>query len=757
MMNQTAGHPEFDRRILGSLRALAHRLKRRVMIEGACALAAIALVVAFTQFALDRLLDLGLGPRIALLAVVLGLIGYHIRKRLLRPAGVKVGVDDVAAILERKNPGLRDELISAVSFATTTNVHPGRNSPELVASLMERAEQTFAGIKTGDALRHDRHRRFVLLGLGALLVGAFAIWWSPDTAAAYFARNVLLQDVSWPMRFRISLDGFKNGVRHHPLGDELTVVATVEADAAGDVPAGLSVEFESEEGESVERQMDRRGVNQFVLNYGALATRMRLRLLAERVGVDERTEWYRIEAVERPSVRQATIQVTPPDYAGTPAYTVPAGQTAADVLRGSMIQIEATLRKPVTQARLVSAGEQVAEAMLVEPDKVVTRFTPVRSGSYSFDLVDAGGLADLNPLVYSLRVVPDTPPKVRLALIGCGEMILPDANLQVSVEGEDNLGLASLELRHTVRHPAAGDAATTQPADEDGDGVPGFEPKQTRYGRTYKWPLQPLALTPGVSLSLMIRGRDFQPAVDIAPAPTSTPATDPSESAKSHEVGIGESSAYLLRVVTREELLADLGRREQEWRREFEQVIKSQEQLNSRVMDLHDKATKGGETPDLLVRYGQEARTQRQQVNRLRTVQGQFEQILAELETNQLDSPQVRRRLGTGVIAALGRLITTDVVEAADLGDRLRRRFDAGMADDLERRQTRIVQSMYAILANMLKWEGYNEAVTLLQDIVRLQGDLNKQTQSRMEQEIERLFGGDAPASQPTSRPEHQP
>jgi len=753
-MSAMAPHPDFDRRILGSLRALARTLKRRVLIEGACALAATVLAVAFTQFALDRLLDLGLGPRIALLAVVVGVIGHQFRKRLVGPARLRVGVQEVAAVLERKNPGMRDELISAVSFATASKINPGRDSPELVASLIERAGKTFSSINTGDALHHGRHRKFLLLGGAAVLVGGLAVWWSPDTAAAYLARDVLLQDVSWPMRFRISLDGFKNGVRFHPLGDELTLVATVEADGPNDVPAGLSVEFKSAEGETVERAMDRRGVNQFVLNYGALASSLRLRLLAERVGVDERTAWHRIEAVERPSVRQATIRVSPPDYAGMPPYAVPTGQTAADVLRGSEIQIEALLRKPVTAASLVSAGERIADAVLAAPDRVQATFTPVRSGSYNFDLVDEGGLADLNPLIYSLRVVTDTPPKVRLGLVGCGELVLQDAVLNVAVEGEDNLGLASMELRHVVRRAAGADpaVAASQPAEEGGDPAPGFEPRQTRYGRTYKYPLSPLALSPGVTISLLARGRDFQPPVEISPA-TSAPAAE----MRTQDVGIGESSPYLLRVVTREELLADLGRREQEWRREFEQVIKSQEQLNSRVMDLHDLANRNGETADLLVRYGQESRTQRQQVNRLKTVQGQFEQLLAELETNQLDTPQVRRRLGTGVISALGRLITTDVVEAADIGDRLRRRFDGAMADDLERRQTRIVQSMYAILANMLKWEGYNEAVTLLQDIVRLQGDLNKQTQARMEQEIERLFGGAPATSQPTSRPEHQP
>jgi hypothetical protein len=269
----------------------------------------------------------------------------------------------------------------------------------------------------------------------------------------------------------------------------------------------------------------------------------------------------------------------------------------------------------------------------------------------------------------------------------------------------------------------------------------------------HSWALQPLGLTPGNMLTLQVRARDFQPsATTQAVAEPVEAAGDTRAPGVAAAAGVGESVAYTLRVVTREELLAELGRREQEWRREFEQIIKSQEQLNTRIMDLRDTAARGGESEDLAVRYGQEGRTQRQQIGRLKTIRVQFEQIVAELKTNQLDTPPVRRRLSEGVIAPLARLIGTDVVEAADMVDRLRQRFDMALADELERRQAQIVQTMYAVLANMLKWEGYNEAVALLQDIVRLQGDVNRQTQARLEREIERLFG-----SEPTTKPETRP
>ena len=132
----------------------------------------------------------------------------------------------------------------------------------------------------------------------------------------------------------------------------------------------------------------------------------------------------------------------------------------------------------------------------------------------------------------------------------------------------------------------------------------------------------------------------------------------------------------------------------------------------------------------------------------MRTIARQFEQVLSELEINQLASSSVRRRLDGGVIRPLRRLIETDVPAAADGVQRLQAAYTADLAEEVQQQQRQLVQSMYAVLANMLKWEGYGEAVAALRDIIRLQGNLNRETQDRLQREIERMFG-EPPASQP--------
>jgi hypothetical protein len=52
----------------------------------------------------------------------------------------------------------------------------------------------------------------------------------------------------------------------------------------------------------------------------------------------------------------------------------------------------------------------------------------------------------------------------------------------------------------------------------------------------------------------------------------------------------------------------------------------------------------------------------------------------------------------------------------------------------------------------MLKWEGYNEAVALLRDIVGMQESLNQDTQVILEREFDRLF-----TDEPTTKPVDQP
>lgn len=744
-MSGFGDHPRFETHVLTPLRRLEGTIRRHMIVEGLATCIGLAALLIVAHLMLDRMLVLGVGPRAAVLLLLIAFAFHQARLRLIRPARIRLSPVDVAALLERRNPSLRDQLVSAVAFATARAVNPRRDSPEMVAALIERCGDDLAGLKPGELVRRRRHGAHAALGAGVLLGMVAAATAAPDVVAAYVARNILLRDVPWPSRIDLVLEGFANGRLRWPIGDELILVAT----ARDEVPAGLRAEFRSDEGGAVVRGMDRRGRDQFSLELGPVLRSMRVRLLAERWGVDQATEWYEIEAIHRPAIREATLRITPPGYSAQPPYTLPGGQTGTDVLRGARVGIEARPSKPVVKAALHLGGAPAAPAE-IGPDGVIrAEFEPARTGAYYFDIQDAEGLTDTRPVTFPLRVTSDPPPRVRLALPGAGEMVAPNAVLDLDVEADDNLAIRKLEIVQR----AAGEATTqpaTQPAQPVAAELAEFTSGQNRYRHTSSWPLLPHGLVPGMRIALLARAEDYQEGGDAVPV-AGDETGDGREAQASIHPGEGLSTTHTLRIVTREELLADLGRREHEWRREFEQIIKAQEQINRRSMDLIDLARRGM-TPDAAIRFGQESRVQRQQAGRMKSVRNQFDQLLSEYRINQLASGAIRRRMDEGVIRPLTRLIGNEIIEASDLLERLRGRFDESAAEELERLHARIVQEMYGILANMLKWEGYNEAVALLQDIINMQGDVNKQTQARLEREIERLFGTDATTRPETSR-----
>ncbi len=729
----------FEQRVVRPLSATGRSLRRQIAVEGILWCVAIGVAACAVQFAADRLLVLGLGPRILLLALVVGLLVWHAFRRVVRPALVRVSATDVAALLERRDATLGDQLVSAVAFAQATAINPLRDSPAMVERLFARAAARYEQLGSIDLLRRDRHWRFVAGGLAAAMLSVAAGAFAPDLMSAYVERNWLLRDRPWPTRTQIELRGFVDGRMAWPLGDDLTLSAI----AHDRVPDSLRAEIETQSGRRESRPMDRQGERGFVLAYGPLPQSLKVRFLIGRFGVDEHTAWYHVDAIERPMVKAATIQVAPPAYTGQQPYALASGQVSSDLLRGSAIRIAADMNKPVVSALLRSRTDhrEAAAASVENGTQIISRFTPARSGTYFFDVRDEAGLEDTHPVTYSFNLTSDPPPRVRLSLPGSGELMVPAAVPTIQIESDDNLGMSSIHLAWRVVQP--GESATTQPAMQE-EPLPDFVDGQTRYSLEREWPLQRLTLQPGQQLSLVVRAADHQPIAAPASQPADADAVEPAL-----PVNVGESQTFTLRVVTPEEFLTELGRREHEWRREFEQIIKAQEQLQQRITILRDDDPAAAASADRAIRYAQEARAQRQQINRMKTVLRQFEQVYAELRVNQLATPTVRRRLDGGVIRPLGALISDGVPQIADQIDRLRLQYDPALAAGLDEEMTRLIRSMYAILAEMLKWEGYNEAVGLLREIVRLQDDVTDDTRARMEKEIERLFGGESEGEPP--------
>lgn len=716
--------PGFEQIVVEPLRRAAAQARRVALVEGACRCVVIGVALATAQYTLDRLLRLEFGPRAALLAGVAGTWLVQLWRQVVAPWRARIGVEAMAALLERRDPTLGDGLLGAVQLAAAPG-DPRFNSPVLVAEVVRGAAQRFDAAAAARLVRTDRLRMRWLAAVVALIVPVVATALDPAGTLAFLRRNVLLRDAAWPSHTRLELVGFNGDTLRWPRGDELNLVVR----AHGEEPArGLRVEYETDAGERGERALAARGPREFRLAFGPLDGSLKLVFRIGRFGVDDRSDFYRVEAIERPAVRALAVTVAPPAYARQSPFRWPEGQLSGEVLTGSSVELLAEVNKPIVGATLAGATGAVER---ITETRWQARFTPTRSGSVWFELRDTDGLEDTRPVTCMVRLTNDRPPRARLQLPGAGDLVTAQAILPVQAEFEDVLGIESADARMlvsraartTTSRPTSAPAAT---AEEHVLKPQRFEPGQPRLRLERLWPLAPLKLAPEDRLSLVATARDFSPVMN------STESGLP----PSNE---GRSAALALRVVSPEELLAELARRESAWRQEFEQTLKAQEALRDALKDA-PPADAGRHWRDL-------ARRQRQIAARVKMVRKQFQDILTELLINQLVTPEVQQRLGGGVIAPLSRLADTTVVDAATGLERMEADPSPAAIDERRGEAEAILASMRAILANMLRWEGYNEAVGLMRDVLRLQSDVNRETQAEIERRLDALFG------EPSTRP----
>jgi len=342
-------------------------------------------------------------------------------------------------------------------------------------------------------------------------------------------------------------------------------------------------------------------------------------------------------------------------------------------------------------------------------DLAVT-FSPRETQTYSFALVDDVGLENRLPARFTLRMLKDEPPRVRVKLDSVGAMVTAEAVLPIETEYADTYGLATAELGFQTSRDGA----------PSGDiEIPGFTPHATTFSTSLNWPVAQAGVSAGERLALLGRATDF----DDVSGPNAA-----------------QSAEIALRIVTREELLAELARREQEARGDLERLIDVQEQIRGKLLSELVAVQSGQGVAELASRLTPIERRQRTVAGSVNLLRQQFEQILAELRVNQLSTNAAEQRVGGAIIEPLGRLAKRDLVLAADDIRQWGRDSSRETGGKLDSQQATLLAEMREILANMLQWEGYQEAVNMLRDILRIQAELEAETRRNLEQQGSDIF-----------------
>ena len=717
--------------IAAKLAALRRAVRLWLALDGAAVLAAAFVLLAALSLGVDRYLRMDATQRALSLLLGLAALGFIAWRRLARPLMRPLEDAALGILVEARRPQLGERLISAIEFAQAGGPAATDSSPALVQAAIEAGVQAAGEFDFAEAL-DARRRRLNALAL-ALAAGIFATAWAamPGTMRLWFQRNILLLSRSWPQATHLAILGAQDGVLVCPRGDDLTV--EVQADPNGVVPSVVMLRFRQPGGAAGSEPMAVVGQNTFSTTFRNVLEPFRFYVW----GGDAETPWCHVRLVERPVVESLTLVCTPPAYVGKGPHPLPSDVGSYPVLAGSSLEVRGVASKPLASAELAfgkakpipmkpPAGSEPAGGW--REFRATLAGETLQSGTYAIGLTDRDGLGSRQPARFALKVVPDQKPIVRARLEGIGDMVTPRAVVPVHARMSDDYAVVAAELVAVASAEGDKEPVTRR--------IP-FGERQDAYGQqqaalAHRLELAPLGLSPGTHLTLHIEARD-------------------NDSVSGPKLGL--SGTFSLRVVTEDELRNELLRREQEQRLEFERILADQQKLleNSRALEATLKRDPALAAKDRELLASSE-RLQRLIGGRMLAIAAQFTQILAEVENNRLESdPQVARtRLGGRIIEPLELLARRGVLQAADLLDGARKALPtadgqpkgeclAALAD-AAKEQDELVKSMREILKNMVKWEGYQEALNLLREVLKAQRIVNEETIKEYQRRIQKIF-----------------
>lgn len=455
--------------------AQVRRRRRRMRRLSAASRMALAVVIAVAAlFLVDWIFAPGRLARLLMLLVAAAAVA-RVYWRRLRPAlAARESEADIALLIERQQ-GIDSDLVAALEFA---NGHAAPGSADLRDAVVDYvADFGRSWQMPREGVDPKLRRRLGWLALAVAVVGAAAAL-RPDFAAAFVSR-MLLGRAHYPTRTRI----------------ESLTIAGQSVDpapwAAASVPCPLGRPIGFEVGIAGEPPRLARlrlasvatgGTTEIELVPDATGTATthaaRLPRLAESVDVqvyagDAWTEPVRVRAIAPPLVDVA-LATTPPAYAGGRMERAPLGARQVTVLDGSRVDLSlrCTNKKLASATLVVDGAEHPLAPRTVDggrsEDRAVEWELPGtaspfarldRSVAYEIRIVDEDGLGADTPLVGSIRVKPDAPPRVTADVQT--RLVLPTAAPRLGWRVADDHAIARLEI--VVEPVSSPDRAATIP------------------------------------------------------------------------------------------------------------------------------------------------------------------------------------------------------------------------------------------------------------------------------------------------------
>ena len=778
-------------------RPVAQKVSRlRLMVrlyslaEGVAAILLVLAVGFWLGLAIDWLFEPSPMLRVVMVLVIaaaaVAAAWRYLGRRLLAP----LPDDSLALLMERQYPQLRDGLVTTVQAARAHREnHPLESSPDLARSglsgdvdpahafpsheynreLIDAAGRNAAAAMSEVNLRRVFNMRpLIRKGTAAAsflaAIALFALF--QRSAFDFYLDRVALSEELWPRRVQLTVVGFEDRdaspVINVARDDDfpLSVLASITGGHTAPDEVEIRWRRPSDGGRGSgpmlkigDAEPGRDKAQQYSYTFKVSSD-----LEFDVIGGDDRIRNLRLHAVERPAITRVWLEVDYPAYMQREPRSVPVSGRA-QLPEGATALCRVEANKPLASVQVRDSVEQQNVAAKVDPDNPKSFSFPIVAGMedriFNIAMHDADGVENRDPFRLPLSVIPDEPPEASVQLRGIGSAVTPQATIPFAGKLTDDYGLGEAWFEYVIDD---GDGARrslrTQP-----EGMTNFPiSEQFDLAETDSETRQPrVALKPGQKLALAIKAGD---AYDLGEKPR-----------------VGASQRFQLDVVTPSELRAILERRELSFRQRFEAIhekmvgvreLLDRIDLAAAVATADDTASDDGDEPAAdasaneseasdpgadqdrarqrdLSRIGGARQSAAQLAFETSGVANGFDEIVAELINNRVDTEELKERLERGISEPLKEISGELLPEFENRLEQLEQVFQANPAEAAEplaaaksAAQT-VEEAMKAVLDRMLELESYNELVELLRGIVKDQEQLKERTQQEQREKLRGL------------------
>ncbi len=706
------------------IRSLRMKLTGWIIVDGIAWLLMFALIVAALDMGIDRLFKMDFSQRLIMLCLMvigLGVVFYY---RFIRPFA-KLPTDDALILeVENQNQELKESLISSVQLSRTGEVEEKGMSVSLWEATIQQGIDQAKAVNFSSALNQARSAvnwlvlviaivGMIAIGVGVTQGGFLGTW---------FNRNILLGNDQWPQNTYLQFIDPKTEevVTSNTIvvarGDDVKQIVRVDTERSKVTDVAITLEIDDGNNRSKVKLRNSGRKNDFdhVTVFRNISAEFRMRA----VGGDEITEWVQVKLVEAPTIDNLELTANLPAYVGSNNVMNLEGSGPHTILKGSTISLKAKVNKSLQSATL-KLGEKRIPLKKTSDDRVYELNLPesgeLQGGKYEFELVDVDGQMSNRPITFTLKISEDKPPTVRASLQGISGLVIPRAYLPISFSASDQFGLTKAAFYYSYK---AGDSSVPVektieiPLEKE-------NPEDSTVRQKAILDLRPENIPVGVTLRVHVLAWDNQPG----------------------EAEPGKSREFLLRVVSEDELRADLLRREVEQRNAFEQAYNNQLELQAELRAMAAanplKADTKAEQDKIIEEFFMKrennvlASQRRQKIigTNIAAVADRFESFLVEAENNRLDESEknlkpdeddddtrtYKERVSSDIVNPIRSLDENEIVAAAQsIGECRRRARKATFGEQVENTakiQETILAKMSQILEKMEEAESFQQVV----------------------------------------------